>query len=329
MQAEGYLDNSLSKRNGLSMESIHNETIGSFHEDALSNIKADPLLGVGIPGSCVLYNGALVITDGGGDETSDDGSVIDMPEEELKKWKTARETIQNKIRQTESNIHLDDMLTPYTTKVSLQNEKSEIGTNPEILNQLHLKTINMSKSQILNSVQASPCISATRSCESFNQAHEHLQTPSQSLLAPSSLQRRGMLGPLSTIQETINKKDHNSKSVKKKSNKKKKKNTDVIKKETMQWPESKQAEIETHCDSSTDSFSMPSFELAEDLPLKSTENLSGPDTNVSVDCIDHMSSNYVESFKQVKFKADDEYFVMDSYESSNEESVENNINCKD
>ncbi|CAC5379070.1 unnamed protein product [Mytilus coruscus] len=271
MQVESNSDNSLSKRNVMSEKCIHNETIGSFHDDALSNIKADPSLGVSMPGSCVLYNGALIITDGGGDETSDDGSVIDMPVEELKKWKTARETIKNKIRKTESN----------------------------------------------------------RSCESFNQVHKHLQAPSQSLLAPGFLQRRGTLAPISPNQEAINKKDHNSKSVKKTSKKKKKKKTKDIKKETMQWPEPKQVEIETHCDSSTGSFSMPSFELAEDLPLKSTENLSATDTNVSVDLNDHLSSNPIESLKHVRFKEDDEIFIIDSYESSDEKFVENDINSKD
>lgn len=262
MQVESNSDDSLPKRNALLVERIHNEVNGSFHNDQISNIKSDPSLGVSMPGNCVPNNRILVISDEGGDKKSDDDSLINMPGEELTKWKTS---IQNKISQSESN-------------------------------------------------------------KSFNQAHVHLLNPSLSLLAPGSIQRPGLLAPLLPIQENFNEKIQQNKSGKKKSKQKKKIKNNIIKKETMQWPAPNQATTDLHCDSSTDSFSMPSFELAEDLALKSTEDLSGSKTNVNLDFNDPLSSVSVQSRKQVKFKEDDEVFFIDSFNSADEESSESCIN---
>lgn len=57
---------------------------------------------------------------------------------------------------------------------------------------------------------------------------------------------------------------------------------------------------------------MQSFELAADLPLIMTKNLSGSDINVSVDKNGPLSSHSVESLRRVK--SGDEYFVIDSYD---------------
>ncbi|XP_071159537.1 uncharacterized protein [Mytilus edulis] len=294
MHIESTLENSLSEKNDISRKCFHNEDIGLFHDNALSDIKADPSFGFRTPGSRVLYNGALVITDGGGDEISDDGSVIDMPEEELTKWKTSKNKINNKVSQIESNKHLGDIITstPYAEKKAIGLEKTEIGIYP---------------------------------CEPFNQAYDHLKTPSQPLLAPLfSLPRRGMLDPLFPIQETIDKKDSSTKSGKKKSKRKKKIKAKVIKKESMQWPEPKPAESETHCDSSTGSFSMPSFELAEDIQLLSNENLSGSDMKFNADSNDQFSS----CLKHVRFREDAEVFYIDPYQSSDDQSAENRVDSK-
>ncbi|XP_076098868.1 uncharacterized protein LOC143068573 [Mytilus galloprovincialis] len=289
MHIESTLENSLSEKNDISRKCFHNEAIGLFRDNALSDIKADPSFGFRTPGSRVLYNGALVITDGGGDEISDDGSVIDMPEEELTKWKTSKNKINNKVSQIENNKHLGDIITctPYAEKKAIGLEKTEI--------------------------------------EPFNQAYDHLKTPSQPLLAPLfSLPRRGMLDPLFPIQETIDKKDSSTKSGKKKSKRKKKIKAKVIKKESMQWPEPKPAESETHCDSSTGSFSMPSFELAEDIQLLSNDNLSGSDMKFNTDSNDQFSS----CLKHVRFREDAEVFYIDPYQSSDDQSAENRVDSK-
>ncbi|XP_063438873.1 serine-rich adhesin for platelets-like [Mytilus trossulus] len=278
-------------------------------------------------GRNVLYRGALVIDDGGGD-TTDDCSVIDMPKSELERWQESKNQSLQKCDE-DQNIATEQIQTCLFQRMI-----------PDHKNNQNDKIISKSKMQALLPLRGTPMLNQTQKMSNDITSMDYVynspnQMPSfqplEKTLIGKPLKRQGMLAPLKPIQETI--KQEKVKSPKRKktteSNVKKsktKKKANKIKAQPVHQTK------DVHENSSTDTFSMPSFELAEDFHLAiNTQRDLRSNIQMDDDFIqnspDSSESSCKRNFRDYmdKRKMDDD-FAINSYESSDSEISERNVN---
>ncbi|CAG2203723.1 unnamed protein product [Mytilus edulis] len=283
-------------------------------------------------GRNVLYRGALVIDDGGGD-TTDDCSVIDMPKSELERWQESKNQSLQKCDE-DQNIAIEQIQPCLFQRMI-----------PDHKNNQNDKTISKSSIQALLPLRGTPMLNPTQkmsnaitSTKSFDYVYNSPhQMPSFKPLETTNigktLKRQGILAPLKPIQETI--KQEKVKSPKKKENNrinvqksKTKKKANKIKAQPVHQTK------DVHENSSTETFSMPSFELADNFQLEiNTQRDNHLRSNIQMDddfiqnSPDSSESSCKRNFRDYmdKRKMDDD-FAINSYESSDSENSGRNVN---
>ncbi|CAG2222138.1 unnamed protein product [Mytilus edulis] len=262
-------------------------------------------------GRNVLYRGALVIDDGGGD-TTDDCSVIDMPKSELERWQESKNQSLQKCDE-DQNIAIEQIQPCLFQRMI-----------PDHKNNQNDKTISKSSIQALSPLRGTPMLNPTQkmsnaitSTKSFDYVYNSPhQMPSFKPLETTHigkpLKRQGILAPLKPIQETI----------------KQEKKANKIKAQPVHQTK------DVHENSSTETFSMPSFELADNFQLEiNTQRDNHLRSNIQMDddfiqnSPDSSESSCKRNFRDYmdKRKMDDD-FAINSYESSDSENSGRNVN---
>ncbi|XP_071122981.1 uncharacterized protein PF3D7_1120600-like isoform X2 [Mytilus edulis] len=283
-------------------------------------------------GRNVLYRGALVIDDGGGD-TTDDCSVIDMPKSELERWQESKNQSLEKCDE-DQNIAIEQIQTCLFQRMIPDHKNDQ---NDKIISKSSIQALlPLRGTTILNKTQKmSNDITSTKSFDYvYNSPH---QMPSFKPLETTNigkpLKRQGILAPLKPIQETI--KQEKVKSPKRKKitesnvqKSKTKKKANKIKAQPVHQTK------DVHENSSTETFSMPSFELADNFQLEiNTQRDNHLRSNIQMDddfiqnSPDSSESSCKRNFRDYmdKRKMDDD-FAINSYESSDSENSGRNVN---
>lgn len=284
-------------------------------------------------GRNILYRGALVIDDGGGD-TTDDCSVIDMPKSELERWQASKNKSSQKFAEDE-NIAIEQIQTCLFQRMipdheNIQNDK--ISSKPSVQALLPLRG-----TAILNQTQKmSNDVTATKPFDYVYNAPEQMPIFKQleTTLLGKPLKRKVILAPLKPIQKTT--KQEKVKSPKRKKIKESNIQKSKIKRKANKVKEQPVQQTKVvYGNSSTETFSMPSFELAEDLQLEINtprrDNHLRSNINMDDDFIPN-SPDSSESFCKRNFRGYmdkrimDDDFAINSYESTDSEISARNVN---
>ncbi|XP_063425396.1 serine-rich adhesin for platelets-like [Mytilus trossulus] len=141
IESRGYLQHRENERGCFQQKSTQSETKSKYSENLEGAIET--------VGRNILYRGALVIDDGGGD-TTDDCSVIDMPKSELERWQESKNQPLQKCDE-DQNIATEQIQTCLFQRMI-----------PDHKNNQNDKTISKSRMQPLLPLRGTPMLNQTQ-----------------------------------------------------------------------------------------------------------------------------------------------------------------------